>query len=198
MFRTWYVAYKGWLKARKQAERNLSFLEGRKQAEMRVMECQSEIFKLKGKIISLEKENQKLEKRDERRCIQLQDSKDQVLSMLSLVDSVTFETKEEAEASKHRPLHLRLEYFEELIENGDIKRVPKSTTISTNTDPVTIVTGKKRKKKKRPESARRSGSRVNSAIRNNTSRRRVPRCVQNIGGRSIVMSQKIGGHLTWD
>jgi hypothetical protein len=207
-FRQWYAAYKGWLKARKQAGANLGYLESRRSAEHRVMECQNEIYKLQMKIVNLEKANEKLLATDQRRLTQLCDAQQQTASLLALVDTVVYETKEEVEASQHRPLAMRLEYVKKSVSIGAIRRVPKSTCASINTDPVTITQGKK----KRPRPATRSGSTSNqhryssrprsrsvSMARSFHARpavtRNVPKCVCELRKDAVVVTS--GGHVTW-
>ena len=202
-FRNWFVACKGWLKARKQAERNLGFLEGRKQAEIRVMECQNDIYRLKSKIVALEKQCKKLEKIDERRVCDQKNRDKSVLNLLNLVDTITFDSKEEAEASQHRPLRMRLEYFQEMIEEGLVKKVMKSETIGINTDPVTITTGQPVSKEVRPASALHRGGNGGGGTTTPQLDRLVPRYIhenmkpgnKNIEG--VVLSLKKGGHVTW-
>jgi hypothetical protein len=197
-FRNWFVASKGWLKARKQAERNLGFLDGRKQAEIRVLECQNDIYRLNSKIAALEKQCKKLCHIDETRVEQLEESKKSVLTLLNLVDTISFDSKEEAEASQHRPLRMRLEYFQELIEMGGIKKVMKSETIGINTDPVTITTGQPVSKKVRPASALyRGGGNGGGGTTKPQLDRLVPRYIHdNIEG-GVVLSLKKDGHVTW-
>lgn len=207
-FRQWYAAYKGWLKARKQANANLGYLESRQTAEQRVMECQNEIYKLQMKIVNLEKANEKILATDQRRIIQLRGAQQQTASLLELVDSVVYETKEEVEASQHRPLAMRLEYVKKVVSTGGIRRVPKSICMSSNTDPVTITRGKKQ----RARPATRNGSTGESEHRTRprsrsvemarslsmqpaVTRRNVPRFVCELRKDVVVITR--AGHVLW-
>ena len=191
-FRQWYAAYKGWLRARKQANANLGYLESRKTAEQRVMECQNEIYKLQMKIVNLEKANEKILATDQRRIIQLRGAQQHTASLLDLVDSVVYETKEEVDASQHRPLAMRLEYVKKVVSTGGIRRVPKSICVSSNTDPVTITRGKKQRT--RPRS--RSVEMVRSlSMQPAVTRRNVPRFVCELRKDVVVITR--AGHVLW-
>jgi hypothetical protein len=196
VFRQWYTAMKNWLKARRQAEGNLSVLDGRRDAESRVLECHAEIFKLRSQVEQLTKIEKKLRETDARRLVQLRDAQQETSSLLNLLDSVVYETKKEAEAAGKRPLTMRLDYLKAAVNQGYIRRVPRSQSIGTNTDKVV-----KTRKTQRPASATTHSScnskqtetvMVSTAI----SSRNVPKCVLSFAPDLIVPSLREGGHVT--
>ena len=199
MFRQWYAAMKNWLKARKQAEGNLSVLDGRRDAEKRILVCQNDIIKLQTEVDLLTKASDVSQKQAVHRMKQLRDAQQQTLSLMKLLDTVVYETKEEAAASEHRPLQMRVAYLEEAVRTGKIKREPKSMTIGCNTDPVTITKGIKRKKR-----AGTTDDLVDKKVwitegskDGVVAERKVPTFVSQFRRDSIVKSLSVGGHLTW-
>ena len=145
----------------------------------------------------------KVVREHERRVCDQKNRDKSVLNLLNLVDTITFDSKEEAEASQHRPLRMRLEYFQEMIEEGLVKKVMKSETIGINTDPVTITTGQPVSKEVRPASALHRGGNGGGGTTTPQLDRLVPRYIhenmkpanKNIEG--VVLSLKKGGHVTW-
>ncbi len=133
MFRQWFQATKGWVKARKTSSSTMQFLEGRHVAEEALMAANTQIANLQAEVEYLNRQEDKLEGILKGRKKQLRKAEGNIGDLLAVVERVMYVDPAQREAAAHQAADVRMAAVRDAVERGQIRHVPKACDAETNT-----------------------------------------------------------------
>lgn len=187
MFRQWFMCVKTWIKARKTAQSNLAQIDGRHDAEKRLMGMQDELLKMRSEVDHLSKTEDAMRVTAARRIKQLKASKEETLTVLKIVEECMYSTESDGpafiEACKHQPNENRIENIRDAISSQRLRSVPKSVSIGT--DMIDLVGNSRRQRRPRSSMGFHSSKEENEYMYFGDplkkDGRRVPKLVKSLG-----------------
>jgi hypothetical protein len=136
VFRQWFTCVKNWLKARKTAQSNLLQIDGRHDAEVRLVSMQNELMVMESEVAQLNRTEDNMRTTAIRRVKQLKSSQLETTQLLEVVEACVFSTESDpvafADACKHQPNENRIATVREAVESGKLRSVPKLVSVGTD------------------------------------------------------------------